>query len=98
MFNADTRYCTRGVSNEIPMATQIILWQMIDDLKEQAIQLDYLQVFKLTIADGKQLVEHTQEEPEYTHTLTIPMVEPVAAKIFVIDDEDHSTMLLASEY
>ena len=39
-----------------------------------------------------------QEEPDYERTFTFPTDEPITAKIFVIDDETHSTMLLAEEY
>ena len=41
---------------------------------------------------------HSQEEPAYERTFTFPTDEPITAKIFVIDDETHSTMLLAEEY
>lgn len=98
MFELENRFCTKGINNKIPLATQLILWKMIDDLKEQDIQLDYLQVFKLTNKTGVQAVEHSQEQPEYSYTLTIPLVEPLTTKIFVIDNKDYSTMLLASEY
>ncbi len=59
---------------------------------------DYLQVFKLTAKDHTQHVTHSQEEPSYERTFTFPTDEPITAKIFVIDDETHSTMLLAEEY
>lgn len=39
-----------------------------------------------------------QEEPEFEKTYVFPMEEPIYEKIFVIDDGEHSTMLLAEEY
>ena len=42
--------------------------------------------------------EHTQEEPPYERIFTFPSDYPITAKIFVIDDETHTTMLLAEEY
>ena len=56
------------------------------------------QVFKLTAKDHTQHVTHSQEEPAYEHSFDFRTDEPITAKIFVIDDETHSTMLLAEEY
>ena len=41
---------------------------------------------------------HTQEQPPYRHELDIPYKYATDAKVYVIDDKTHSTMLLASEY
>ncbi len=43
-------------------------------------------------------IVHSQENPEYSQTYTAVTQDKVTAKIFVIDDGDHSTMLLAEEY
>ena len=94
MFS-NPRYSTRGISETVPILTQIILWNCIDTMKTEK---DYLQVFKLTAKDHTQHVTHSQEEPDYKRTFTFPTDEPITAKIFVIDDETHSTMLLAEEY
>ena len=59
---------------------------------------DYLQVFKLVANGSNQQVTHTQEEPPYERIFTFPSDYPITAKIFVIDDETHTTMLLAEEY
>ena len=60
---------------------------------------DYLQVFTCTESDGKQKIEHIQEEPEYQREYLINIDAPYfIGKIFVVDDETHSTMLLAEEY
>ena len=95
MFN-NQRYVTRGITNTVPLVTQIILWNCIDSMKAE--RKDYLQVFKLTAENHTQHVTHSQEEPAYERTFTFPTDEPITAKIFVIDDETHSTMLLAEEY
>ncbi len=94
-FN-NPRYATKGVSEEVPLVTQLILWGLVDSMKVE--EQDYLQVFTLTAGDGKQVVEHHQEIPEYRKKSSFPAENPVNAKIFVIDDETHSTMLLAEEY
>ena len=39
------------------------------------------------------------EQPEYRMEYLLPTISnPVTAKVYVIDDGDHSTMLLAEEY
>ena len=95
MFS-NPRYSTRGISETVPILTQIILWDCIDSMKTE--RKDYLQVFKLVATGANQQVTHSQEEPVYERTFTFPTDEPITAKIFVIDDETHSTMLLAEEY
>ena len=80
----------------MPLVTQIILWDCIDSMKVE--RKDYLQVFKLVANGTNQQVTHSQEETAYEHTFTFPADEPITAKIFVIDDETHTTMLLAEEY
>lgn len=89
------RYLTQGVQSEIPFELQLILWQLIDELPEPK---DYLQVFRLFSSDDKQKVVHEQEEPEYKKDYVFKVDDPVEANIYVIDDGDHSTMLLAEEY
>lgn len=100
MFQND-RYITRGIQTEIPVFTTILLWEMIEAARQETT-LDYLQVFRLypTCEKGEpmQKIVHTQEQPPYRKTLCFPCENPVRAKIFCIDDETHSTMLLADEY
>ena len=95
MFN-NQRYVTRGITNTVPLVTQIIIWDCIDSMKVE--QKDYLQVFRLVANGNSQQVIHSQEEPSYERIFTFPTDEPITAKIFVIDDETHTTMLLAEEY
>lgn len=101
MFD-NNRYITKGVQQEIPLELQLFMWNCIDTLKEQGQELDYLQVFELTKerADDVffQEIEHRQEVPEYKKTYNIFPQEIVDAKVFVIDDGSHSTMMLAEDY
>ena len=55
-------------------------------------------MFKLDVANGKQHIHHFSEQPEYSKEHTIELANPVNQKVYVIDDTDHSTMLLAEEY
>ena len=59
---------------------------------------DYLQVFTLTKTPANQHIIHEQEQPPYRYELDVPCDDAVNAKVFVIDDLTHSTMLLAEEY
>ena len=94
MFSSN-RYMTKGIKEEIPLQIQIYLWGLIDNLPEPK---DYLQVFQLSDFEGKQKIIHKQEVPEYSVEYLILCESPITKKIFVIDDETHCTMLLASEY
>ena len=90
------RYCTKGISDTVPLLTQIILWDLIDSM--EVAEKDYLQVFRLTTNGTTQNITHLQEQPPYERTLEFRTDNPITAKIFVIDDETHTTMLLAEEY
>ena len=89
------RFLTRGVQAEIPIELQLILWNCIDQLPKER---DYFQVFKLDVSNGKQHIHHFSEQPEYSKEYQISTEKPITAKVYVIDDIDHSTMLLAEEY
>ncbi len=92
----NSRYATRGINAEIPLALQLILWKMIDDM--EVARKDYLQVFTLSTENGEQKIIHEQEQPDYRKEYVFSTDRLVNSKIFVIDDGDHSTMLLAEEY
>ena len=94
MFD-NPRYLTCGVDATIPLRLQTLPWNLIDLLPPES---DYLQVFWLKPFGGMQQVIHTAEEPEYKKVLLFPSDDPITAKIYVIDDSDHCTMLLAEEY
>ena len=90
------RYITSGVDSKVNLLLQLFVWSCIDRLNEPT---DYLQVFKLTLEDGKQKITHIQEQPEYKREYLIMADTPIfIGTIFVIDNEDDSTMLLAEEY
>lgn len=102
-FNKHTRYITRGIATEMPLALQVFLWQCIDDCKAEGLSLDYLQVFKFERATKNlYTIIHTQEKPKrmlvYYPTFEIGVQDVVDKIVFVIDDGDHSTMLFAEEY
>lgn len=94
MFNKN-RYLTCGVDSTIPLELQLFLWQCVDSLPEPR---DYLQIFDLKPVGNMQSITHRSERPEYHKEYLIPSDTPITEKLYIIDDEEHSTMLLASEY
>ena len=94
IFN-NKRYITCGVNENIPPLLQIIMWELI---KQMPVDKDYLQVFCLSEENGKQKVKHSQEIPEYSKEYVFNIGTTINAKVFVIDDKTHTTMLLAEEY
>ena len=90
------RYLTRGVQETIPPELQLLMWDALDALPEPK---DYFQVFRIFVLNGIQCIEHEQEQPPFKREYLLPIVEnPTTAKVYIIDDGDHSTMLLAEEY
>ena len=90
------RFVTKGVSENISPALQMLLWSFIDNMPPPK---EYLQVFRLEDFEGKQKITHIQEQPNYLREYLLYADTPIFnGKIFVIDDDTHSTMLLADEY
>ena len=98
MFSSGKRYITRGVENNVPLYLTMIMWELIDREKQNTA-LDYLQIFRLSTEDNKQKIVHEQEQPKpFKKTYVYRMPETFTGKIYVIDDGNHETMLLADEY
>jgi len=103
VFNGK-RYMTRGIMLEVEFDLQMILWALIDSLKKnEEIETDYLQIFELEpLEEGKNganiRVIHKQEREPYERMHKFRVANPVAGKIYCIDDGSHSTMLWSWEY
>ena len=98
MFDKQNRYITRGVNEKVDLSLQILLWNLVDDLK---VEKDYLQVFKLSRVGDIINIEHTQEVPEYKLFIKVNAEDlefNEEIKIYVIDSGAYSTMLLSEEY
>ena len=95
MFNHQ-KFLTRGIESEIPSWLVHLMWHMV--LTMEVEEKDYLQVVKLTKTPVGQHIVHEQEQPLYSYELDVPCDDAVDAKVFVVDDLTHSTMLLAEEY
>ncbi|MBU1142087.1 MAG: DUF960 domain-containing protein [Firmicutes bacterium] len=100
-FNPQTRYLTRGISELVPLEIQLFMWSEIEKIAKNE-KVDYLQVFEFKVKENHIEIEHRQEVPEYKMIHKIKKLDQYKSldkiKIFVIDDIDHSTMLLSSEY
>lgn len=90
------RYLTRGVNATIPLAVQLYLWQLYDALPKD--RRDWLQIFRISPEKDHLMILHEQEVPEYREAHQMKGVPLFSAKIYLIDDGDHETMLLAEEY
>ncbi len=102
MFSRNSRYVTRGVNEEIDIRLQLIMWSMIDKLKDkEKVKLDYIQVFKIRKEGNNVVINQSQEVPEYSCQYEIDLENiqiDDEIKIYVIDSGEYSTMLLPSEY
>ena len=102
MFNIDKKYMTIGIKENLGIDIQLFIWSEIEKRINLKKELDYLQVFNISIIDkdkGIVKIEHTQEIPEYKKTSIIKSKEiRNNLKVFVILEAEYATMLLTSEY
>lgn len=101
MFGKENRYITKGINKMVDIRLQIFLWRAIDNLKDKLEKVDYIQVFEIQKEYGTITIKHRQEVPEYNEEYILELCDIDVSKeikVFVIDDEDYSTMLLAEEY
>lgn len=97
MHEADkARYITSGVEEIIPTELQLLMWSAVDEMPGPK---DYLQIFRLYEENEMQVIEHTSEEPEYGMKYILTSSDDkIKAKVYVIEDAENITMLLAEEY
>ena len=98
MFKKDNRYVTREVNEEVDIRLQLIMWSMIDKLKdEESVELDYLQVFKIRKEGNKVVINQSQEVPEYSCTYEIELEDihiDDEIKLYVIDNGFEGSIIL----
>lgn len=102
MFQKNNRYVTRGVNEEVDIRLQLIMWSMLDKLKDKGnVEVDYLQIFKVRKEGNKIVINQSQEVPEYSCTYEIELEDieiDDVIKVYVIDNGEYSTMLFPHEY
>lgn len=100
MFDKE-KYISKGISEKLSVDLITLLWVMIDESKFKT-DLDYFQIFNLTVFDQDgikvQKIIHEQEQPRYKNSICVLCDTQVNAKVYCIDDGSHSTMILAEEY
>lgn len=101
MFIKKNRYITRGINEKLDFRLQLTLWNMIDRLKEERKEIDYLQIFKVRKYEEKIMIEHSQEVPKYEEKYVLNLDDiqiNEIIRVFVIDNNQYSTMMLEEEY
>ena len=89
MIKKDNRYATRGVNEKVDIRLQLIIWSMLDKLKDEGnVELDYLQVFRIRKEGKKIVISQSQEVFQIDYGI----------KVYVIDSGEYSTMLFPNEY
>ena len=102
MFD-NKRYLTRGIASEVPLTIQLLIWQMIDKLRDKRSKVDYLQVFKVKHSDRHIIIEQSSSEPEFKttfefHTASVGTEEAGQVyTVWVIDDGEQTLMLFPEE-
>lgn len=102
MFDNE-RFTTRGIHENIPLVLQVIIWQMIDDLKAKKKKIDYLQVFELEFNTKCLKIHHSSERPKYSNRYQFHVGSVVANSnkttltIWVMDEEQYSLMMFPEE-
>ena len=97
------KYVTKGIAETLPPDVQLFLFMCLNIMHDKTTgQLDYLQVFKLetTGKENSKLlhIKHEQEQPKVHMDYVMPTEIEINCKVYIIDDVDHVTMLLAEEY
>ena len=98
MFKKDNRYVTREVNEEVDIRLQLIMWSMLDKLKDEGnVELDYLQIFKIRKDGNKIVINQSQEVPEYSYTYEIELEDiqiDDEIKLYVIDNGFEGSIIL----
>ena len=98
MFKKDNRYVTRGVNEEVDIRLQLMIWSMLDKLKDEGnVELDYLQVFRIWKEGNKIVINQSQEVPEYSCTYEIELEDiqiDDKIKLYVIDNGFEGSIIL----
>lgn len=99
------RYITRGISEQLSLDLQILLWHMVEE-KDNQPHTDYLHIFKLQEDDNMLSITHEQEQPayklEYRYINYEKNQNALPKKVYVIREDDvdvfYYVMLLPEEY
>jgi hypothetical protein len=81
------------------LALLLLLWSLIDKNELEA-NLDYLQVFELSVEGNKQGILHRQEKPPFKQhwIIELELTDPITSTIWCIDNGETQMMLSPSDY
>ena len=101
LFNK--RYSTRTIAEAIDLDIQLCLWGLIDKWKKQNSELDYLQVFELSIVqvndNSIQKIVHWQEQPAIKQEAYFQVCKPIEERLWVVaNDEENAVLMFPEEY
>lgn len=92
------RYSTRAVADEIDLEIQLILWELIEQLKLGNKELDYLQVFQLSTVKINhhlyQKIIHKTEVPRMVDTYYYNLPNPINTTLWIVDNGDGNAVLM----
>lgn len=98
----EKRFTTSTVATEIPLDIQLLIYSMIDTWKAQKQELDYLQVFELSIANVNgqpvQKIIHRQEVPPRKTEALFKVDTPINERLWVVDSSEGAVMMYPEEY
>lgn len=64
--NQEKRFITKGIGARVSREIQLVCWELVDNLiKENCIEIDYLQIFEFEMSESNLLITHRQEEPTH---------------------------------
>ena len=102
MFKENNRYVTKAVNEEVDIRLQLIMWSIIDKLKDKGnVEVDYFQIFKIRKEENKIVINQSQEVPEHSCIYEIELEDiqiDDVIKVYVIDNGEYSNMLFSYEY
>ena len=93
------KYITSGVNQRIDLVLQLLIWGLAASVP---CEKDYLLVFKLEpgTVNGRpvQKIKLSQEVPPYEQVCSFYYENPITEKLFLIDEAEHTVLLLSEEY
>ena len=101
--NQEKRFIIKGIDASVSKEIQIVCWELVENLvKENSIEVDYLQIFEFERNQEKLIITHRQEEPMYKRQYELKFEENLLkidiSKLWIIDDGVNQTALLPEEY
>jgi hypothetical protein len=92
----EKRYMTKSIAETLHIEIQLLLWSLIDDRVIKGEEVDYLQVFELSVERGKQSIIHRQEQPPHKQQWFVELhhTKPIMSTIWCMDNSNEGQMML----